>query len=53
LEREKLRKENELLLAKTSAIQSSQKDEEFYKKVLNAMRRYSGQGDVNDEYDEY
>lgn len=53
LEREKLRKENELLLAKTSAIQSSQKDEEFYKKVLNAMRRYSGQGDMNDEYDEY
>lgn len=53
LEREKLRKENELLLAKTSAIQSSQKDDEFYKKVMNAMRRYSGNGDMSDEYDEY
>lgn len=53
LEREKLRKENELLLAKTSAIQSSQKDEELYKKVIRAMRRYNGQGDTDDEYDEY
>lgn len=49
LEREKLRQENELLRAKTETLQSAKKNEEAYIKVLDAIRRYSGHGDV-DEY---
>lgn len=44
LEKEKLEKENELLKAKTEAIQSAKRVEELYKEALNAMRSYSGQG---------
>ena len=49
LEREKLANENELLRARTEAIQSSKKVEELYTQALNAMRNYGGQGDP-DEY---
>lgn len=45
LEREKLEKENELLKAKTEAIQSAQRVEELYSNALEAMRRYSGDVD--------
>lgn len=50
LEKEKLKKENELLNAKTEALQSAKRVEELYKDALNAMRRYSGQsgGDTDD-----
>lgn len=51
LEMEKLRQENELLRAKTEAIQSQKAVEELYKNALNAMRNYSGQD--NDDEDEY
>lgn len=47
LEREKLAKENELLKAKTEAIQSAQRVEELYANALKAMRSYSG--DIEDE----
>ena len=47
LEREKLEKENELLQAKTQAIQSAQRVEELYANALKAMRSYSG----DDNYD--
>ena len=50
LEKEKLRNENELLRAKTDAIQSAQNTEELYKNAIEAMRRYSGQG-ATEEYD--
>lgn len=50
LEREKLQRENELLKAKTDAVQSSKKTEELYKNALAAMKSYSGQG-VSDEDD--
>lgn len=50
LEKEKLRNENELLRAKTDAIQSAQNTEELYKNAIEAMRRYSGQG-ANEEYE--
>ena len=40
LEREKLAKENELLRAKTEAIQSAQRVEELYANALDAMRSY-------------
>ena len=44
LEREKLRKENELLKAKTEAIQSARHVEELYADAISAMKRYSGAG---------
>ena len=43
LEREKLERENELLRAKTEALQSTQRLEELYANALDAMKRYSGQ----------
>lgn len=49
LEREKLASENELLRAKTEAIQSAKKVEELYANAISAMKIYSGQGD-SDEY---
>lgn len=45
LEREKLEKENELLRAKTEALQSAQHIEELYADAIKAMRSYSGDGD--------
>lgn len=50
LEREKLRGENQLLQAKTEAIQSAQRIEELYANAIAAMRNYSGHGDQDDEY---
>lgn len=50
LEKEKLRNENDLLVVKKEAIQSAQNTEELYKNAIEAMRRYSGQGAV-EEYD--
>lgn len=41
LELEKLRKENELLKAKTEAIASEQERAEMYRNAIEAMRRYS------------
>lgn len=49
LEKEKLEKENELLKAKTEAIQSDKRNNELYAKVLVAMGIYSGRGDADDE----
>lgn len=49
LENEKLRQENELLKAKTDAMQSMQKTEELYREALNAMRNYSGIGSADDD----
>lgn len=42
LEKEKLRKENELLRAKTESIDASRRDDDFYEKVMSAIQRYSG-----------
>lgn len=49
LELEKLRKETELLGAKTQAIQSSEKIEALYQAAMDAMKSYSGQGDDSDD----
>ena len=49
LEREKLEEENKLLRAKTENLQSQKRVEELYTEALAAMRRYSGQGDLNNE----
>lgn len=42
LEKEKLRKENILLEAKASAIESAARSEELYSRAIAAMREYAG-----------
>ena len=49
LEKELLEKQVELAKAKTEMIQSAKRTEELYLNALNAMKRYSGGGDENDE----
>ena len=41
---EKLEEENKLLRAKTEAIESQKNIEDLYKKVVDAMKVYSGAG---------
>lgn len=55
LEVEKLRNENELLKAKAKYLEASENQEKIYKEAIEAMRRYSGNGDPEDydEYDDY
>ena len=48
LEKEILKEQKELMAAKTESIQSAKRVEELYTNALNAMRRYSGQGDVDE-----
>lgn len=49
LEKEILVEQKELLVAKTSALKSSKVVEELYTNAINAMKSYSGYGDINDE----
>lgn len=49
LEKEKLKKENELLTAKTDAIESQKEMKEVYANALKAMQKYSGNGGVEDD----
>lgn len=54
LQKEKLRKENALLEAKTEALKSQKHTEEFYAKVLDAFHSYGPQFyDTEYEVDEY
>ena len=48
LEVEKIKRENELLKAKTDSLQSQQRTEELFENAINAMKRYSGHGDCDD-----
>lgn len=48
LEMEKLKKENELLTAKTEAIKSAKSQEELYAKAIEAIRIYSGAGSIDE-----
>lgn len=50
LEKEKLERENELLRAKTEALQSAKRMEELYDNAIRAFRRYSGEDE--EEYDD-
>lgn len=52
-EREKLQRENELLIAKVEAIKAADRRDELYREAINAMRRYSGQRIDEDEDDDY
>ena len=49
LEKEILEKQKDLLTAKTEALNSSKKVEELYKNALDAMKRYTGQGEERDD----
>lgn len=49
LEREKIERENELLRAKVESLQSAARTEELYENALKAMRRYSGEGELDDQ----
>ena len=54
LEMEKIKRENELLEAKVENLKSQAREEELFTKVIDAMRRYSGEGgDIEDEDDEW
>lgn len=54
LERDILEKNKELLVAKTEMLKSQKKTEELYSNAIAAMRRYSGNGDMDeDESREY
>lgn len=48
LEKEKLRKENALLTAKTESLESAKRIEELYNEALKAMKNYSGSGGIDD-----
>lgn len=52
LELEKLKKENELLKAKTESIASQKEVKELYAEAINAFRRYSGIPTLDDEESE-
>lgn len=52
LEKEKLEKENELLKAKTEALESAKKSEELYAEAIKAITRYSGHYEDEEDYDE-
>lgn len=50
LEREKLARENDLLVAKVEALKSAAKIEELYSQAMRAMKEYSGE--IDDEQPE-
>jgi hypothetical protein len=49
IEKEILEKQKELISAKTENLKSAKRIEELYADAINAMRKYSGQGET-DEY---
>ena len=52
LQKEKLQRENEMLKAKTEAIEAQKHTDEIYKKALDAMRSYAGLGAYEDDFEE-
>ena len=50
LEIERQELENELIKARTEALQSSKRIDELYANAINAMRKYNGQDDSDDDY---
>lgn len=52
LEREKLTQENELLKAKTEAIKAAEDSAEKYDRAIEAMRAYSGNGNIDERYED-
>lgn len=52
LRKERLERQNDLFKAKTEAIERQENLEEITKNAIDAMRRYSGNTDQEDHYDE-
>lgn len=52
LEKEKLERENELLKAKTEALESAKRSEALYADAIRAIARYSGDYNHEEDYDE-
>ncbi len=52
VELEKLKRENELLEAKTKSLESAQHSEELYRKAIKAMGIYSGKESDEDDDEE-
>lgn len=52
IEKEILERQKDLITARTEALQSQKRVEELYAEAIKAMRKYSGQGNDN-ENDEY
>ena len=50
IEKEILEKQKELISAKTENLKSAKRIEELYSEAISAMRKYSGHGDLDDEY---
>lgn len=53
LEIRKLETETELMEAKKEALQSQKRIEELYTDAIKAMRKYSGHGESEDDYNDY
>lgn len=51
IEREILERQKDLIVAKTEQLQSAKRVEELYIDAINAMKKYSGHGDDNDDED--
>ena len=49
IEKEILEKQKELITAKTESLQSAKRIEELYTDAISAMRRYSGNGDPDED----
>ena len=49
MEMEKLKRENDLLIAKVANLESQRKVEDLYEAAIAAMRVYSGHGDDNED----
>lgn len=52
LERERLEKENALLVAKVEALQSQKRSEELFMEAIEAMKRYGAHSSSEEEYDD-
>lgn len=48
IEKEILEKQKDLIEAKTQALQSTKRTEELMAEAINAMKKYSGHGDMDD-----
>lgn len=51
LEKMKLQRETDLLMAKKVSLESAADNEEIYKNAIEAMKRYSGHSESNDDSD--
>ena len=49
IEKEILLKQKDLISAKTETLRSAKRIEELYADAIHAMRKYSGNGDMDDE----